>query len=121
MGILDKKRINLKVLMFGWEYPPYKSGGLGTACYGLTKGLKNNDVDIIFVLPRGDKGKADNSYVKMLIASDYGSIKFIGIPTLLRPYITSESYKMMKGQKGGEAFTVRTCSRKYTTMPRWQG
>lgn len=101
MGILDKKRINLKVLMFGWEYPPYKSGGLGTACYGLTKGLKNNDVDIIFVLPRGDKGKADNSYVKMLIASDYGSIKFIGIPTLLRPYITSESYKMMKGQKGG--------------------
>ncbi len=87
--------------MFGWEYPPYKSGGLGTACYGLTKGLKNNNVDIIFVLPRGDKDKADCTYVKMLIASEYGSIKFIGIPTLLRPYITSETYKMLRAEKGG--------------------
>jgi len=86
--------------MFGWEYPPYKSGGLGTACYGLTKGLKNHNVDIIFVLPRGDKDKADNSYVKMLIASDYGNIKFIGIPTILTPYMTSESYMQIKGQKG---------------------
>ncbi|MEM4266744.1 MAG: glycosyltransferase family 4 protein, partial [Candidatus Nanoarchaeia archaeon] len=92
----------MKVLMFGWEYPPYKSGGLGTACYGLTKGLKNHNVDIIFVLPRGDKDKADNTYVRMLIASDYGSIKFIGIPTLLRPYLTSETYITLKGQKGKE-------------------
>ncbi len=88
--------------MFGWEYPPYKSGGLGTACYGLTKGLKNHNVDIIFVLPRGDKDKADNTYVKMLIASDYGSVKFIGIPTLLRPYLTSETYIELKGKKGKE-------------------
>ncbi len=87
--------------MFGWEYPPYKSGGLGTACYGLTKGLKEHNTDIIFVLPRGDKDKADNTYVKMLIASDYGSVKFIGIPTLLMPYMTSESYQALKGQKGG--------------------
>jgi len=92
----------LKVLMFGWEYPPYKSGGLGTACYGLTKGLKNHNVDIIFVLPRGDKDKADNTYVRMLIASDYGSVKFIGIPTLLRPYLTSESYIQLKGRTGKE-------------------
>ena len=26
----------MRVLMFGWEFPPYKSGGLGTACYGLS-------------------------------------------------------------------------------------
>jgi glycogen synthase len=29
----------MKVLMFGWEFPPHISGGLGTACFGLTKGL----------------------------------------------------------------------------------
>lgn len=29
----------MKVLMLGWEFPPYISGGLGTACYGLTQGL----------------------------------------------------------------------------------
>ena len=41
----------MKVLMFGWEFPPYISGGLGTACYGMTKGLAANGVDVLFVMP----------------------------------------------------------------------
>ena len=45
-----KKRI--KVLMFGWEFPPLVTGGLGTSCYGLTRHLALNDVDTIFVLPK---------------------------------------------------------------------
>lgn len=43
---------NLRVLMFGWEFPPFNSGGLGVACHGLTHGLHQEDVDITFVLPR---------------------------------------------------------------------
>jgi glycogen(starch) synthase len=43
----------MKILMFGWEFPPQISGGLGTACYGLTKGLTSfDDTDIIFVVPK---------------------------------------------------------------------
>lgn len=43
----------MKVLMFGWEFPPFISGGLGTACYGLTKGLDEiGGTDISFVLPQ---------------------------------------------------------------------
>ena len=42
----------MRVFMLGWEFPPYISGGLGTACYGLTKALSAQGVDIIFVLPR---------------------------------------------------------------------
>ena len=42
----------MKVLMLGWEFPPYISGGLGTACYGLTKGLTELGVQVLFVLPR---------------------------------------------------------------------
>jgi glycogen(starch) synthase len=41
----------MKVLMFGWEFPPFISGGLGMACYGITRGLINNDVNIKLVLP----------------------------------------------------------------------
>ena len=41
----------MKVLMFGWEFPPYNSGGLGTACFGLTKGLNNQGARVTFVLP----------------------------------------------------------------------
>ena len=50
----------MKVLMFGWEFPPFNSGGLGTACYGLTKGLSNHNVNVTFVLPHIPKeGKED--------------------------------------------------------------
>ncbi len=41
----------MKVLMLGWEFPPHISGGLGTACYGMTKGLGEIGVDVCFVLP----------------------------------------------------------------------
>jgi len=38
--------------MLGWEFPPFISGGLGTACYGLTKAMSSIGTDIMFVLPR---------------------------------------------------------------------
>tara|TARA_Y100000310_G_scaffold273705_1_gene289327 strand:+ start:4417 stop:5637 length:1221 start_codon:yes stop_codon:yes gene_type:complete len=41
----------MKILMFGWEYPPFNSGGLGVACQGLSSALAQNGFDIIFVLP----------------------------------------------------------------------
>ncbi len=42
----------MRVLMLGWEFPPFISGGLGTACYGLTKALSRQGVEILFVLPK---------------------------------------------------------------------
>jgi glycosyltransferase involved in cell wall biosynthesis len=61
----------MKVLMFGWEFPPHISGGLGTACYGLTRGLAQlDDVEVLFVVPKA-YGDEDNSAVKKIIgASD---------------------------------------------------
>ena len=50
----------MKALMFGWEFPPHILGGLGTASYGLTKGMHaNGDMDITFVIPKpwGDEEK----------------------------------------------------------------
>ncbi|MEG1609604.1 MAG: glycosyltransferase family 4 protein, partial [Bilophila sp.] len=41
----------MRVLMFGWEFPPHVSGGLGTACYGMTRALASRGTDILFVLP----------------------------------------------------------------------
>ena len=43
----------MKALMFGWEFPPHILGGLGTASYGLTKGMHaNGNMDITFVIPK---------------------------------------------------------------------
>ena len=50
----------MKALMFGWEFPPHILGGLGTASYGLTKGMAEcGDIDITFVIPKpyGDEDK----------------------------------------------------------------
>jgi glycogen(starch) synthase len=42
----------LRVLMLGWEFPPFITGGLGTACYGLTKALDRQGTEVTFVLPK---------------------------------------------------------------------
>src|SRR3990167_9152275 len=42
----------LRVLMLGWELPPFNSGGLGEACLGLANALTKKGVDLTFVLPR---------------------------------------------------------------------
>jgi glycogen synthase len=41
----------MKVLMLGWEYPPHITGGLGTACEGLTVALSRLSVRVDFVVP----------------------------------------------------------------------
>jgi glycogen(starch) synthase len=58
----------VKVLMFGWEFPPHISGGLGTACHGLTRALANEGVDITFVVPRLT-GDEDDNWMHLLDAS----------------------------------------------------
>src|SRR5215210_107469 len=42
----------MRILMLGWEFPPFISGGLGTACYGLTKALDRLGHKVLFVLPK---------------------------------------------------------------------
>ena len=59
----------LKVLMFGWEFPPHISGGLGTACLGLTKGLAKNEVEVLFVMPKAS-GDEDPEAAKIINASE---------------------------------------------------
>lgn len=95
----------MKVLMFGWEFPPHISGGLGTACYGITKGLYSiGGVEIFFVVPKlfGDEEKngfnlisAEDVYINYKIF-DFNSLFYympiIEVKSALRPYTTTEEY-----------------------------
>jgi glycosyltransferase involved in cell wall biosynthesis len=59
----------MRVLMFGWEFPPHISGGLGTASYGLTKGMATmDDLEVIFVVPKA-WGDEDQSMVRLIGAN----------------------------------------------------
>ena len=59
----------MKVLMFGWEFPPYISGGLGTACLGLTTSLAKLGTEVKFVMPKvtGDRSTALADFTVHLI------------------------------------------------------
>ena len=55
--------------MFGWEFPPHILGGLGTASYGLTKGMYDNgDMDITFVIPK-PWGDEERSFARIVGAN----------------------------------------------------
>lgn len=79
----------MRILMFGWEFPPHNSGGLGTACFGLTRALANRKIEVLFVLPK--KVGVSSDFMNILFA-DTRKIKFLEIETPLRPYVTSDKY-----------------------------
>ena len=55
----------MRVLMLGWEFPPFIAGGLGTACHGLTKALDRRGIDVTFVLPKAID-RSQSSHVELL-------------------------------------------------------
>ena len=73
----------MKVLMFGWEFPPHNSGGLGVACYGLTRGLHNQGFDIAFVMPK--RLEVGAPWVDMVFA-DLPKVKVRVINSPIQPY-----------------------------------
>ena len=94
----------MKVLMFGWEFPPHIAGGLGTACYGMTKGLAENGVEVLFVMPSAS-GDEDQSSVRIINASDVscrmvsddideflGKVSFLHIGSNMVPYVSPEEF-----------------------------
>ena len=89
-----------RVLMFGWEFPPRSTGGLGTACYGLTKGLLEHGVQITLVLPHDVT--APNANMMKIIST--GSIKVREVKSMITPYMSYEEYdekaRMFKLQRG---------------------
>lgn len=79
----------MKILMFGWEFPPFNSGGLGVACFGLTKALSLENVKVFFVLPKKLDLKVDFA---TLLFADNNPSAYPQDP-LFKGYITSDEYQ----------------------------
>lgn len=63
--------IDMKVAMIGWEYPPFKAGGLATHCYGLTRSLADENVKVFFFMPKTKhKVKNDKKNLKIIEAGE---------------------------------------------------
>ncbi len=70
----------MRIFMLGWEFPPFITGGLGTACHGLTKAMDARGLKITFVMP-GATDPTASSHVDLL------SPKSVGAPTTPEPAI----------------------------------
>lgn len=97
--------MSIRVLMFGWEFPPHIAGGLGTACYGLTKGLASQGVRVLFVMPKAG-GDEDQSAVRIINASDVEmmaswtewekykeNVQFMEVGSNLVPYMSPDLFE----------------------------
>lgn len=94
--------------MFGWEFPPHIAGGLGTASYGLTRGLAAlNDIEVLFVVPKA-WGDEDQNIVRLIGAntipvafktirysSTLRSVEKIEVGSKLVPYTDPEDFWKM--------------------------
>ncbi len=101
----------MRVLMFGWEFPPHISGGLGTACFGLTKGMaKLNEVEVIFVVPKafGDENPADVQLIganqvpitqkEIQFEDVQQKIDYFEVESKLVPYVGEEEFWNLKSK-----------------------
>lgn len=90
----------MKALMFGWEFPPNILGGLGTASYGLTKGMSlQQDMHITFVMPR-PSGDEDKSFARIIGACHTPIVwkdnSWEEISSKLSPYMDPQLYFDMR-------------------------
>ena len=117
----------MKILMFGWEFPPHISGGLGTACFGLTRGLAKHDVDVIFVVPKA-YGDEDQQAVRLVNASDvtfdledteykefWSRVKYMEIGSNIIPYVGTEEFAkaVEERKKKSEKYSSNVFSKQY--------
>lgn len=112
----------MRVLMFGWEFPPHIAGGLGTACYGIVKGLAYNGVQTLFVMPSAS-GDEDQSAARIINASDVpvasvGStvdefldkVKFIRVGSNMIPYVDPEEFhEMVESERRLQSENLAKC------------
>ncbi len=108
----------MRVLMFGWEFPPHISGGLGTACFGLTRGLSCiSDLDVLFVVPKayGDEEQHGISLVgankvpvrlrKLSLKHFSKKLDYIEVGSRMMPYTDPDEYfEIQKTREENQSF-----------------
>lgn len=83
--------------MFGWEFPPNNSGGLGVACKGLVQGLAEEGVDVTFVLPQ--KMDTGDSLRRVRFADPHNMMS-ADAAALYNPYLSPVRYRLRRLTKG---------------------
>jgi glycosyltransferase involved in cell wall biosynthesis len=89
----------MRVLMFGWEFPPFRAGGLATATMGLVKGLVGRGVDVTLVVPF-TAGEATLPGLRLVSAP---RVHVRRVDALLSPYTGAATYLTERASQGPTA------------------
>lgn len=87
----------MNILMLGWELPPHNSGGLGVACYHMSKALAQQGASIEFVVPYRAK-HSDISFMKVHAATDLSPLHHYGFGAYDSYDTMTTSRQRMSGQ-----------------------
>ena len=116
---MDIYKIEMRVAMIGWEYPPFKAGGLATHCYGLTRSLVDKYIKVDFYMPKTNESISSNKQnlriievgeneifpydrpdVKVVAGNFYEAVYYYGRLVVL---------KVIENIKAGEKYDVVHC------------
>jgi len=80
--------MSVRTIMLGWEFPPFISGGLGTACYGLTKAMGRMGMEVTFLLPRMNPVRISGGNPETVFELESGlpNVRLRPVPSSLIPY-----------------------------------
>lgn len=101
--------------MLGWEYPPHISGGLGTACQGLTQGLARIGVEVVFLVPHA-RGDEEAAGIRLLgcrgpaAPAERHAARWIEADAALRPYLDAPRYEHRVARLGATDTTTPSAS-----------
>lgn len=87
----------MNILMFGWEFPPMNSGGLGVACAGIVEGLSHHGHNVFLVLPKANQEMRSHMAKNVTILSAHesgGMVQTLFIlSSLYSPYCSVNNYR----------------------------
>jgi len=93
----------MNILMLGWEFPPFVSGGLGVACFEMTKALTSLNHAVFFVMPQNGREKEPSLTDLSRNAPDknrgfadgkstFDNLTILSLQARFRPYVSPDDY-----------------------------
>jgi glycogen(starch) synthase len=98
----------MNILMLGWELPPHNSGGLGVACYHLSKALALDGTSIDFVVPY-DASHESIDFMKVHNATSLTPLERYGMGAYESKFVKAEEFEEL-----GELKDIRGVQKEYT-------
>ena len=85
----------MKVLMYGWEFPPNINGGLGVACYEIVRALLKKSIHIDLILPKAKPMRVAKNTIEQTETQGNPDLTIQFVDSMLQPYMDEKKYRQL--------------------------